>query len=79
MGGAPIRFAGGSANMGLVRAASGGRRAVDDGRNTHATVIEVVIEVVNEGKGRSFLASLGLSFNAWVVTLICSLLIEFVL
>ena len=43
------------------------------------TSSRVVIEVVNEGKGRSFLASLGLSFNAWVVTLICSLLIEFVL
>ena len=38
-------------------------------------VIEVVIEVVNEGGGRSFLASLGLFFNAGVVTLVCSLLI----
>ena len=62
MGGAPIRFAGGSAKCG----AGGGRWTVDDGRNAHADVIEVVIEdvIVNERKGRLFLASLGSFFNA---------------
>ena len=42
-------------------------------------VIEVVMEVVNKGGGRSFLASLSLSFNTGVVTLVRSLLISFVL
>ena len=64
MGGAPIRFAGESASMGLVR------RAVNDDRNAHTDVIEVV----NKGSGRSFLASLGLFLNAGVVPLIRSLL-----
>ena len=37
-------------------------------------VIEVVIEIVNERSGCSFLPSLGLLFNAGVMTLACSLL-----
>ena len=52
---------------------------VDNGRKARADVIEVVIEfvieVVNVGSGRSFLASLDLFFNTGVVTLIRSLLI----
>ena len=73
--GAPIRFAGGSANMSLVP--GGGWWAVDDGRNAHTDVIEVVIEVVNEGSGRSFFSLEFLSpfFNAGLVTLVRSLLV----
>ena len=46
------------------------RRAVDggcDGRNARADVIEVVSKVVNEGSGRSFLASLDSFFESGVV------------
>ena len=51
------------------------RWTVDDGRNTRADAIEVVSKVVNEGGGRSFLASLDSFDNAGVVTFVCSLLI----
>ena len=55
VGGAPIRFAGGTANMDLVWRAA--RAVVDDGRNARADVIEVVSKAVTEGSGRSFLAT----------------------
>ena len=43
---------------------------MDDGRNARADVVEVVSKVVNEGSGRSFLASLDSFLNAGVVTLV---------
>ena len=48
---------------------------LDDGRNAHADVIEVVSKVVNERSGRSFIASLDSFFDTGVVTLVRSLLI----
>ena len=44
----------------------GGRWTVDDGRrNARADVIEVIIEVVNEGKGRSFVRSFLVSLGSF--------------
>ena len=65
VGGAPIRFAGDGEHGSRVA-----RRAVDggcDGRNARADVIAVVSKVVNEGSGRSFLASLDSFFESGVV------------
>ena len=73
MGGAPIRFAGGTANIDLVwRAAGDGQWMME---RTRADVIEVVSKAVNEGSSWLFLASLDSFFDAGVVTLVRSLLI----
>ena len=75
MGGAPIRFAGESANMYLVPAGvGGGRWAVDDGSGRKERSRRRY-RGRNRGRERLFLASLGLYLNAGVVTLVRSSLI----